>query len=147
MKKALCSLLLLCLLLPSVTVSAATVTATEQELRTLLQNSTRLKEISEVLQLNSTESQRELARALEELRISKEELAALKQELTKLKDDLARATALSRNQEDLIRKTNVLFEQYSREMKAKVKRAEINGWVKALAGIGVGYFAARIASH
>ena len=119
LKRMLSLLLLSFLLLSPVTGWAATVSATEQEMRALLQNSQRRQEISELLLKNSTEVQRLLLKSTEEVRLLKQDLAESKALIKKLSEELQAATLLSKNQEDLIAKTNGLFEKYSAEMKAK----------------------------
>jgi hypothetical protein len=96
----------------------------EQEVRTLLQNSTRLKEINTILQLNSTDTQKLLLKALDDLKASREELAAQKEAYKKLQADLEKATLYSKNQEDLIAKVNQSFEAYSKETNAKIRKLE-----------------------
>lgn len=125
LKITLSLLLLSFLLLSPVTGWASTVSATEQEMRTLLQNSQRRQEISEILLTNSTEVQRLLLKSTEEIRLLKQDLAESKALIKKLSEELQAATALSKNQEDLIARTNVLFERYSAEMKAKNSRLKI----------------------
>ena len=125
------SVLLLCwLLVWPVICSAATMSITEQEMQTLLQNSKRLGEINSYLQLNSTDSQKTLLQVSAELKASLAELQTLKAELAKLQENLLIAKSLSQSQQDLLRKTNESFQQYSNEQKQKINslRRDRTGW-------------------
>ena len=125
------SVLLLCwLLVWPVICSAATMSITEQEMQTLLQNSKRLGEINSYLQLNSTDSQKTLLQVSAELKASQAELQTLKAELAKLQENLLIAKSLSQSQQGLLRKTNESFQQYSNEQKQKINslRRDRTGW-------------------
>lgn len=126
--KGLC---LICLLLALLFASGGTcgasgvqVTAQESELRTLLQNSMRQSQISEILQSNSTDLQRKIQEILKESDALKLELSELKASHQKLSKDYADLILLSRNQENSLTKINELFEKFSSEMKAKQKALE-----------------------
>jgi DNA-binding transcriptional MerR regulator len=129
---------------PGICEAADTIQVQEEQIRTLLQNSTRLSQINEILQLNSTDSQKALATALSELKASKEELAALKAELAALRKALEEMTLYSKKQEDLIAKINQSFEIYSKETKARIKSLERkNTLLEIVAGAAVIYAAVK----
>lgn len=138
-KAGLSVLLVLFLLLPHTTSLAATIT--ESEIQTLSNNSKRLAEINNYLQLNSTDSQKTLLKVSEELRQSKLELEMLKQELAKLQTDLQTAKSLSQSQQDLLQKTNESFQQYSKEQKAAQNKLKVERTIwQVVSGVAL-YFA------
>ena len=96
----------------------ATYQITEQEMQTLSNNSQRLKQINDYLQLNSTDSLKTLLKVSEELKQSQAELQTLKAELAKLQENLQTAKNLSQSQQDLLTRTNESFQQYAKEQKA-----------------------------
>lgn len=140
-KKYMCSLLLFCLVLGYSATGWAAASVTEQELRMLLQNSTRRQEISEILLTNSTEAQRLLLKSIEEIKLLKQDLAESKALVKKLSEELQAAILLSKNQEDLIARTNVLFENYSKEMKKTQARLKTERTLWMIVAGVAGYFA------
>ena len=140
--------LLLCLLLLATPVicSAATVSSTEEEIRSLLTISLEWKQINETLQLNSSDLQKKHVATLQELNAVRQELDALKLSHEKRLKSEQEAIALSGAQQSLISKTNVLFEKYSKEMKSKVHRLETeNTILKIVIGAGTAYLAGKAA--
>lgn len=135
--------LLLCflLLLPTVC-SAKTVSVKEETIRQLLNDSIRSKQINEILLLSSSETQKRLLETLEESRQLKKELAELKASHEKLLKNYELVIASSQKQENLLREVNELFEQYSKEQKAKIRT--LNTKITVLEFIAGGLTAALI---
>lgn len=147
-KRFIASALLFCLLLGcSGTGWAATVSATEAEMQTLLRNSMRRSEINTALQLNSKESKDYILKILNELDASKKETEEWKNSHAQLLTRYNNLINLSQSQENSISKINESFQIYSKEMKAKVKQEQINGWIKLAAGLGLGFAGAKILSR
>lgn len=140
LKKSMCISLSLLLLLSGTTMAAPEkYQSQEQAIRQSLVELQRLKEITEILKLNSTEAQKRLIEVQEELRLSKLELAELRQELEKSKKSLAVATALLEKQQDSLTQLNKDFEAYSKTVKAKIKSLETKNTVlTSIAGVLVG---------
>lgn len=140
-KRGLSALLLCWLLAWPVICSAATMSITEQEMQTLLQNSKRLGEINSYLQLNSADSQKTLLQVSAELKASQAELQTLKAELQTLRENLLIAKSLSQNQQDLLQKTNESFQQFSKEQKQIQTRLKNEKLIWMIVAGVAGYFA------
>lgn len=116
---------------------------TQDELTQLEQTFSELKRNNEILLGDSTQSQKDLIRALSLLKESQAELQrlqdllkALKAESAQAKDDLSKTTSE-------LQKANESFRIYASEMKTKVRKEQIKGVVGAIIGIGVGYIVGR----
>lgn len=110
----------------------------------LLTISEEWKQINDTLLMNSSDLQKRHVATLQELSAVRRELSELKASHEKRLKSEQEAIALSEKQQNLISKTNRLFVEYSKEMKAEVRKAEINGWIKGIAGIAIGYGASKI---
>ena len=105
---------------------------TEQELSSLENTLTELKQINATLQQGASESQRQLIEVRKELKKSKEDLVASRQELAAVKKELLQSKIeVEKIRYDLIEANNLLKKQkesldkYEREVKQQLNRSRL----------------------
>lgn len=132
LKKSLSLLLCCLLLLLPITVSAAEIT--NDELLKLEQTFSELRNINNVLMQDSTQSQKDLIKALSLLRESQTELKKLQEQLIVLRAESQAAKEDLKKASDSLKEANQSFDQYAKEMKAKQNRLT---WQRNIAIVGV----------
>ena len=109
-----------------------TVTLTRADYNQLVSNSQRLGQIISILQTSSPKLAADLLTALDKLATAEKLLKESDSKLTTAQD-------YSKKQDVLIATINESFVKLAKEQKAALKKAEIEGWVKAIVGAYIGY--------
>ena len=140
-KKSLSLLLCLLLLLPALTCSAASYTVTEDQLRTLESNLTRLQQINETLLLDSSQSTKDLLTVQSELTQSRQQLDTLKGQLLSLQSEVKLTQQDLQKASASLDQANKSFELYAKEQKSKQAglKAQNVFWMAVAAGMGYLY--------
>ena len=141
-QRLLSALLCLCVLFWPVTGWAAGYQVTEAELTQLEQTFAELKSINSVLLTDSTQSQKDLIRALQLLKESQVELQKLQTQLATLKNESLQAGADLKQAQSSLIAANQSFEAYAKEQKKIQARLKTERALWMVVAAGAFYLAA-----